>query len=84
MLEFGTPVVLKIKTIGSLESAGVPESQNHELYYSLYLYLYLWLEVLIKFLYLYLCLYNTKSDQKSPRAIQYYQGIFQGPRGRGP
>ena len=33
MLEFGTPAVLKIETIGSLGSAGVPESQNHELYY---------------------------------------------------
>ena len=33
MLEFGTPTVLKIETIGSLGSAGVPESQNHELYY---------------------------------------------------
>ena len=35
MLESGTPAVLKIETIGSLGSAGVPESQNHELYYSL-------------------------------------------------
>ena len=34
VLEFGTPAVLKIETIGSLGSAGVPESQNHELYYS--------------------------------------------------
>ena len=34
MLESGTPAVLKIETIGSLGSAGVPESQNHELYYS--------------------------------------------------
>ena len=33
MLESGTPAVLKIETIGSLGSAGVPESQNHELYY---------------------------------------------------
>ena len=30
MLVFGTPAVLKIETIGV---SGVPESQNHELYY---------------------------------------------------
>ena len=33
MLEFGTPAVFKIETIGSLGSAGGPETQNHELYY---------------------------------------------------
>ena len=39
VLESGTPAVLKIETIGSLGSAGVPEYQNHELYYSHFLFM---------------------------------------------